>query len=106
MRAASRELQAQRRAGDCPLYLASNFLVGRGTPCAPPRYTAAARAALTVSILRSSSLPLWGRRTCTLSFLGAQTSGFVGPKRRMQLAPAAAARCEIPLSCPMTFQFE
>src|SRR5207249_3049317 len=43
-------------------------------------------------------------RTRTFLFLGAHTLGSVGPKSRMQFAPAAAARCEMPLSCPMKIE--
>src|SRR4029077_13897365 len=57
-------------------------------------------AARTCAMSRSLSLPLCARRTRTFLFLGAQTLGSVGPKSKMQFAAAAAARCEIPLSCP------
>ena len=40
------------------------------------------------------------RITRAFSFCGAQISGSVGPKSKTQFAPAAAAMCEIPLSCP------
>src|SRR5947209_3438920 len=35
--------------------------------------------------------PVGARITCTFSFLGAQISGLVGPKSKMQFAPAASA---------------
>src|SRR5581483_9754332 len=39
------------------------------------------------------SLPVRARSTRTFRFLGAQISGFVGPKSNTHCAPAAAARC-------------
>ena len=40
------------------------------------------------------------RARAPAAFAGAQTAGSVGPKSSKQRVPTAAARCEMPLSCP------
>jgi hypothetical protein len=65
------------------------------------RPTKGAIASSTAATLILSILPSAPRTTCTFSFSGAHASGSLGPKSKMQSALAAAAKCEMPLSCPI-----